>query len=138
MFNHFSEIPQEHADTLKTYYFDKWKGQIDAPEADQAGDFVRPGFIYLQRMFWQARYDKMSTAEKDMFDLFSCEILEPEAGYKGIKYRENLIGDVDHDLYAARMFDRLWKLYAEDETNGLLPKKKPTVVSRVLDLFRSN
>lgn len=139
MINSFDELPEEAAQTLKYYYFDKWKSRIEGNDADEAEAITRPLYVYLQRMFFQARYDKMSDSERLMFHYFAETLLEKDAGYKGLIYggNENLINDdADHDLYADRMFDRLWKLYIEDAGNGLVKKKPSTVISRVLDLFR--
>jgi hypothetical protein len=119
MILHFSEIPDEHARTLKASYFDTWKGKISVEEPSAAALEVRLPFIYFQRMFWRGRYDLISDAEKTMFDFISRQVLEDEAGYNGMHGKEVLLGDVDHDLYAARIFGRLWKLYVDDPENGL-------------------
>lgn len=139
MINSFSDIPAEPAETLKSHYFDKWQGKIDGSDVGDAETFVKSSFIYMQRMFFQARYDKMSTEERLMFHYFATNLLDEAAGYKGMVFgsNENLIADgADHDLYADRLFNRLWELYVNEPSNGLQKKATKTVVSRVLDLFR--
>ena len=130
-----AEIPAKHLATLKACYFDTWKGRIEAPEAELAAEIIRADFIYMLRMFWQARFDMMSAAEKRMFDFFSRELLEPEAGYRGTRRRKSLIGDVDPDLYASRMFLRLWKIYLTDASCGLMHRRRPPANPQMLDLF---
>lgn len=137
MILHFSEIPEEHARTLKDSYFDKWKGKIDVDEPDAASLEVRLPFIYFQRMFWKARYDILSDAEKKMFDFISSEVLDDEAGYNGMHPKQVLLGEVDHDLHAGRVFERLWKLYVNEASNGLCPAQKMerNLATSDLDLF---
>lgn len=135
MILHFSEIPEEHARTLKTSYFDTWKGKISSAEPSVAALEVRLPFIYFQRMFWRGRYDLFSDAEKALFDFISRQVLENEAGYYGMHEKGVLLGDVDHDLYAARIFDRLWKLYVDDASNGLSSSMKTDLKSTDLHLF---
>jgi hypothetical protein len=49
--------------------------------------------------------------------------------------KEVLLGDVDHDLYAARIFGRLWKLYVDDPENGLSSSIKTDLKPTDLHLF---
>jgi hypothetical protein len=67
--------------------------------------------VYMLRMFWQARYDKMNSASKNSFDWISQNILPADIAYKGIQINTNLISlDVDHTQLAFDIFEILYAL----------------------------
>lgn len=99
MIKSFSEIPEPVRFCLEKYFSDAEKNQS------------RETFVYMLRMFWQARYDKMNSASKNSFDWISQNILPADVDYKGIQINTNLISlDVDHTQLAFDIFESLYAL----------------------------
>lgn len=120
MFNTFSEIPTEQRNFILSY-FNAWQGKVSQVDTYYAKAFVRESFVYMLRMLWQARYDKMSSETKENFDWISKNFLPDSVPYAGAtKVRELLIpSDFNHDKLAEDVFSDLWALYQFSEFSGL-------------------
>lgn len=120
MFKTFSEIPTEQRDFILSY-FNAWQGKVSQADSVYAKKFVRESFVYMLRMLWQARYDKMSSETKNNLDWISKNFLPDSVPYTGAtKVRELLIpSDFNHNQLAEDVFSDLWALYQFSEYSGL-------------------
>jgi hypothetical protein len=136
MIKGFDGVPDYERRVLVERYFGRWRGQITANEADEAKEYVREHFIYSLRMFWQARFAKMDSDSRSLFDWVSRNLLPKEVSYAGIRNDQFLIDHADHDQLAYQIFDSLWGHYATCSDSGLDWEEKRTFTSRLLGLFR--
>lgn len=116
----FSSIPIEQRNFILSY-FNNWQGKVPQDSPIGAKQYVRESFVYMLRMLWQARYDKMSVETKDNFDWISRNFLPDGVPYKGTTaFQELLIpSDYDHNQLAEDVFSDLWVLYQFSEYSGL-------------------
>lgn len=119
MFKTFSEIPTEQRDFILSY-FNAWQGKVSQADSVYAKKFVRESFVYMLRMFWQARYSKMASDNKKHFDWISKKFLPNGVTYLGpVNTGELLIpSDFNHDQLAEDVFSDLWALYQFSEYSG--------------------
>jgi hypothetical protein len=75
---------------------------------------VKESVVYSLRMFWQARYDKLSAEKVLAFDTLCKEILDPALGYKK-PLRSVAMADQDHYALADSVFESIWGLYMADD-----------------------
>ena len=119
MFKTFSEIPSEKRNFILSY-FNTWQGKVSQDSPIAAKQHVRESFVYMLRMLWQARYDKMSVETKENFDWISQNFLPDGIPYKGTTaFQELLIpNDYNHNQLAEDIFSDLWVLYQFSEYSG--------------------
>lgn len=100
MYKSFDEIPENRKEFILPY--------LTKPDLNQARD----SFVYILRMFWQARFDKMSPLYQENLDWVSFNFLPENVEYTGIKFGENLVSsDFDHYELATSIFDNINSLY---------------------------
>lgn len=134
MITTFEGIPENERRVLVGNYLGRWRGKVPSTEADQAREYVREGFVYMQRMFWQARFDKMDSDSRDMFDWLSKSLLSEDVSYTGIKHSQLLIDHGNHSQLANEIFDKLWKYYAATPDSGLMIEKQ-TLLRQIFGFF---
>jgi len=99
MIKSFDEIPPNVQIFLDRYFSEKTK----------AG--MQESFVYMLRMFWQSRYDKMNADHKVCFDWISQHCLPQHVVYGGLQFQTNLISsDFDHTQLATDVFKLLYDL----------------------------
>lgn len=119
MIQSFEEIPANVQVFLERYFSEKTKSAM------------QEGFVYMLRMFWQSRYDKMNTDHKDCFDWISNHCLPQHVVYGGMQYQTNLISsDFDHTKLATDVFTLLYNLRFP-----VVVQPKKTLIESVLSFF---
>ncbi len=103
-------------------------GVVSEPRAKA---LVKEPLVYLLRMFWQSRYDKLSTEQVLAFDTLCLEILDPSLGYKK-PLRSVAMPEQDHYALADSVFEAIWALYVADDQ---LTIKKPALAPKEVGLL---
>jgi hypothetical protein len=130
-----NDIPERERIILMERYLNRWQGTIPATDFDKAKDYAQEGFVYMLRMFWQARYDKMDGDSKALFDWLSSNMLSEDVEYKGTKRAQLIINHDDHHRLAREVFENLWKHYAASPESGLILAERQTLTGRIFGLF---
>lgn len=100
MYKSFDELPENRKEFILPY--------LTRPNMKESRD----SFVYILRMFWQARFDKMNSLYKENLDWISSNFLPENVEYTGIKFGENLVSsDFDHYELATSIFDKINSLY---------------------------
>jgi len=119
MIKSFDEIPANVQVFLDRYFSQKTKSEM------------QEGFVYMLRMFWQSRYDKMNAEHKECFDWISLHCLPQHVVYGGLQFQTNLISsDFDHTQLATDVFKLLYELKFP-----VVVKPKKTFIGMIRSLF---
>jgi hypothetical protein len=122
MIQSFDEIPANVQVFLERYFSEKTKSAM------------QESFVYMLRMFWQSRYDKMNADHKECFDWISLHCLPQHVVYGGLQFQTNLISsDFDHTQLATDVFKLLYDLKFP-----VVVKPKKTFIELVLGFFSKN
>lgn len=125
MIKNFNDIPEENKDFLSPYVENK---NLEKSRED---------FVYLLKMFWQARFNKMSPLYRENFDWVCNNFLPENVEYNGIKFGENLISsDIDHTFLAHSVLDEIQKLYKNKSINKI--NKKISLFEKIINSFKNN
>lgn len=119
MIQSFEEVPANVQVFLERYFSEKTKSSM------------QESFVYMLRMFWQSRYDKMNADHKECFDWISKHCLPPHIVYGGMQFQTNLISsDFDHTKLATDVFTLLYDLRFP-----VVVQPKKTLIKSVLSFF---
>lgn len=122
MIHSFDEIPANVQVFLNRYFSEKTKSSM------------QESFVYMLRMFWQSRYDKMNADHKECFDWISNHCLPQHVVYGGLQFQTNLISsDFDHTQLATDVFKLLYDLKFP-----VVVKPHKTFIEAVLGFFGKN
>lgn len=136
MIQQFSDIPEVERAFLIQRYLGQWRGKVAPEEHEAAEAHVRKEFIYLLRMFWQARFDKMDSESIEVFDYLSKNMLPADAKYKGPVRGENLVDTSRFYQLSDDLFKNLWSCYKQDPESGLVSEEKKSIMERLTSVFR--
>jgi hypothetical protein len=103
-------------------------GMVSEPQAKK---LVKEPLMYLLRMFWQARYDKLSAEQVLPFDTLCQEIMDPSMGYKK-PLRSVAMPGQDHYALADSVFEAILALYLADNQITI---KKPVLEGKEVGIF---
>lgn len=132
-----NEIPESY----KELFFQLFETSLKHNKTPiQAKSETKESFCYLMRMFWQSRYDKMSTEHVKFFDWISVNMLPKNLEYKGVLRQTILINSSteefplpSHYEIAETVFETLWIAYENTEGNSY--KTKKTFFSKIKKFF---
>lgn len=122
MIESFSEIPES-----VRVFLDKYLSEKDKIKSKEM-------FVYMLRMFWQSRYDKMNSSSKENFDWLSQHFLPENVVYSGVQLHTNLISsDLDHTKLASDVFEHLYAL-----KYPVFVVEKQSFLNKISSLFKSD
>jgi hypothetical protein len=122
MIKSFDKVPANVQVFLDRYFSEKTKAAM------------QESFVYMLRMFWQSRYDKMNADHKVCFDWISQHCLPQHVVYGGLQFQTNLISsDFDHTQLATDVFKLLYDLKF-----SVVVKPKKTIIGMIGSLFTKN
>lgn len=120
MINSLKDIPDNVQVFLDRYFSGKTKAAM------------QESFVYMIRMFWQSRFDKMNAVHKECFDWISHHCLPQHVVYSGVQFQTNLISsDFDHTKLANEVFNLLYDL-------KFPVKKKKTFIETIVSFVTKN
>jgi hypothetical protein len=132
----FDDMPEHERSTLIERYLTRWRDKVSPAQPEKAKLHVQEDFVYMLRMFWQARFDKMDTASRDVFDWVSKNFLPETVRYKGVKNSQLLIEHPNHGQLAHQVFDEIWAQYEASPHSGFVLEEKQSFTSRLMGLFQ--
>lgn len=136
MLSSLDEIPDYERSILTERYFDRWLEKVQPDDSEGAKAYVQETFVYMIRMFWQGRLDKMDTDSRALFDWVSLNALPEDAGYKGTGHGFRLADGANGDRLAREVFDEFWSLYETSPASGLKRQEQQSLFDRMRGFLR--